>query len=130
MCLLSSFPISSVDLRSLDQGLDVSFSRVKYRQVAPLVGLDPARRLLDIETFELHRSRIPTDLFKSIIEDMDLMLLQYGSPSQHSTEEATSRFLSPVKMTQSFFALESSPLSPTDLQPLSRRVWFRLQKPT
>ncbi|KAK2467434.1 hypothetical protein APHAL10511_000669 [Amanita phalloides] len=91
-----SFSLSTLEQVLLDQSLDVSFSRVKYTQVAPFVGLDPAKRLLDIGTFELHRSRIPTNLFKSIIEDMDLVLMQYGPPLQHSTEEATSRFLSPI----------------------------------
>jgi hypothetical protein len=50
----------------------------------------------DIETFGLHRSRIPTGLFKSIVQDIDVMLVQYGPPVEHRTEEARSRFLSPV----------------------------------
>jgi len=50
----------------------------------------------DVETFYLHRSRIPTALFKSIMEDIDVMLVQYGPMIEHETEEARSRFLSPV----------------------------------
>ena len=69
---------------------------VKYKDAAPFVGLDPLRRLKDIQTFELRRSRIPNILFRSIIEDMDLMLMQYGPLDEHFTAEATSRFLSPV----------------------------------
>ena len=50
----------------------------------------------DIETFGLHRPRIPTGLFKSIMQDIGVMLVQYGPPIEHEMEEATSRFLSPV----------------------------------
>jgi len=56
----------------------------------------------DIATFELHRSRIPTTLFKSIVQDIDIMLVQYGPPIEHETEEARSRFLSPVSASQLF----------------------------
>jgi hypothetical protein len=45
--------------------------------------------LRDIGTFELNRSRIPTALFKSIVQDIDMMLVQYGPPTDHETEEAT-----------------------------------------
>ncbi|KAF9030342.1 hypothetical protein BDZ89DRAFT_949763 [Hymenopellis radicata] len=67
-----------------------------YAQAAPRVGLEPTRELRDIGTFEIHRSRIPTDLFRSIVVDMDIMLVQYGAPIEHGTEEATSRFFSPI----------------------------------
>ena len=87
-------------MSSLDEGLSVSFSLVTYRDVAPFVGLDPFRRMRDIQTFELHRSRIPTTLFKSIVQDMDMMMIQYGPPDEHDHEEATSRFLSPVRIIQ------------------------------
>jgi hypothetical protein len=73
----------------------VSFSNA---EVAPLVGLDPHLELQDILTFEIHRSRIPTDLFKSIVVDMDVMMVQYGPPHVHKTEEARLRFFSPVRM--------------------------------
>ncbi|KAF8224600.1 hypothetical protein L208DRAFT_1310410, partial [Tricholoma matsutake] len=79
-----------------EHGIGVSFSKVTYAAVAPLVGLDPLRSLKDIRTFEIHRSRIPTHLFKSIVTDMDVMLMQYGPPPEHLTEEARSRFFSPV----------------------------------
>lgn len=74
----------------------VSFSKVTYAEAAPLVGLDPDLELQDISTFEIHRSRIPTDLFKSIVVDMDVMMVQYGPPHVHKTEEARSRFFSPI----------------------------------
>jgi hypothetical protein len=50
----------------------------------------------DVATFDLHRSRIPTSLFRSIVEDMDVLLPQYGPIMEHESEEATSRFLAPV----------------------------------
>ena len=76
----------------------MSFSNVRYEDVAVFVGLDPSRQMKDIGTFDLNRSRIPTAIFKSIVEDMDVMLVQYGPLPDHETEEARSRFLSPVRM--------------------------------
>lgn len=64
--------------------------------MAPFVGLDPDQMMNDITTFDLYRSRIPTPLFKSIVQDMDVLLSQYGPPDEHETEEATSRFFAPV----------------------------------
>ncbi|KAF8321431.1 uncharacterized protein EI90DRAFT_3001446 [Cantharellus anzutake] len=69
---------------------------VTYDEAAPRVGLQPWDKLDDIGTFEIHRCHIPTNLFKSIVMDMDVMLMQYGHPSTHRTEEARSRFFSPV----------------------------------
>jgi hypothetical protein len=62
------------------------------------VGLDPDWGLLNIPTFDLNRSRIPTSLFKDIVEDMDVLLPQYGNLRDHVTEDARSRFLSPVRI--------------------------------
>lgn len=60
------------------------------------VGLEAHRNLRDIATFDLYRSRIPTSLFRSIVQDMDVLLHQYGPPFEHATEEATSQFLAPI----------------------------------
>ncbi|KAG1739927.1 uncharacterized protein EDB91DRAFT_374012 [Suillus paluster] len=51
----------------------------------------------DMEAFDLHRSCIPTTVFKSIVQDIDLMLLQYGPPLKYYTEVARLRFLSPIR---------------------------------
>jgi len=75
----------------------MSFSNVKYKEMASFVGLDPWHQFSDVETFDLHRARIPDALFKDILQDMDIMLMQYGPPNEHKTEEAKSRFLAPVK---------------------------------
>jgi len=78
--------------------MGASFSQATYRAVAPLVGLKSYNGLKDIGTFEIHRARIPTDLFQSIVMDLDVMLVQYGPPAEHNNEEARSRFFSPVKL--------------------------------
>lgn len=83
-------------LTGSEDGLAVSFFNVQYQDMAPFVGLDPNRQMNDIATFDLYRSRIPTSLFKSIVQDMDILLPQYGPPIEHETEEATSRFLAPI----------------------------------
>jgi hypothetical protein len=67
-----------------------------YVTIAPFVGLQPNLNMNDIEPLGLHRSRIPTKLFKSIVQDIDVMMVQYGPPIEHFTEEARFRFLSPV----------------------------------
>jgi len=87
--LLTEFNIDPTLLAAED-------GRVSFSNAAPLVGLDPDLELQDISTFEVHRSRISTELFKSIVEDMDVMLVQYGPPHVHETEEARSRFFSPI----------------------------------
>lgn len=74
----------------------MSFSRVKYADIAQYVGLNPFARLRDAPTFDVDRARIPTPLFKLIIGDMHLALNQYGPPDEHHSEEARSRFIAPV----------------------------------
>ena len=87
---------SSHPLPPLEKGLEVSFSKVKYVDIAPFVGLEPQRRMRDIGFFPIRRARIPTSVFKTIVEDMDVLLPQYGSFLFHANEEARSRFLAPV----------------------------------
>ena len=47
----------------LEKGLNVSFSKVKYNDIAPRVGLDPTSKGDVMGTFDIHRARIPTSLF-------------------------------------------------------------------
>ena len=49
--------------------MGVSSSNVTFAQVAPRVGLQPYNELQDIQTFDFHRSRVPTSLFKEIVMD-------------------------------------------------------------
>jgi hypothetical protein len=80
----------------LEKGLDASFSKVKYRDIAPRVGLAAGLAGDDMETFDIHRARIPTSMFKAIVEDLEIMMKQYGQPNIHKNGEARSRFLAPV----------------------------------
>ena len=91
-------------IQSFFQGdrVHVSFSEATYASIAPFVGLEPSRQMKDIKNFDLHRSRIPTALFESIVQDINLMMIQYGPPDVHETEETRSRFLSPVSVSQIF----------------------------
>jgi hypothetical protein len=73
----------------------------------------------NIKTFKLKRSRIPTALFKSIVRDIDIMLVQYGPPIEHETEEARSRFLSPVSARQLFIRQSKSKFALRSLTVLS-----------
>ena len=80
----------------LEKGPDASFPKVTFRDIAPRVGLDPLLKGNDMETFGVHRARIPTALFKAIVEDLGIVMNQYGEPRDHQNEEARSRFLAPV----------------------------------
>jgi hypothetical protein len=83
-----------------EKGLNVSFFKVKYREMAPRVGLDPLGTGNDMQTFDIHRARIPTSLFKAIVEDLEVSMKQYGEPNEQVNEEARSRYLAPVRSTQ------------------------------
>lgn len=76
--------------------MKISFSNIRFEDIAPFVGLDHLRMTRGVGTFTLCRSRISTKLFKSIVEDIDVMMLQYEPPIEHETEVARSRFLSPI----------------------------------
>ncbi|TDL16564.1 hypothetical protein BD410DRAFT_901961 [Rickenella mellea] len=95
--LMSKYEIDVDEFHEIisERGLDVNFSRVRYTAVAPYVDLDPIASFHDASLFDLQRSRIPTPVFRTIVEDMDIMMLQYG-PLDHESEQATSRTLAPI----------------------------------
>ncbi|KAL2808123.1 hypothetical protein BJX63DRAFT_52070 [Aspergillus granulosus] len=76
------------------QKLEVSFSNITYKQVAPYVWLDPSAAGVDMLELEVFRSRIPNHLFQEILADLSLAEKQYGPMLTHDNEEARSRFLS------------------------------------
>jgi hypothetical protein len=83
----------------VEKGLNVSFSKVKYRDIAPRVDLQPGLQGRDMSTFDIYRARIPNSLFREIISDFQVMMKQYGDPVYHKNGEARSRFLAPVSET-------------------------------
>ncbi|KAM6493333.1 hypothetical protein JOM56_011467 [Amanita muscaria] len=91
-----NFDLEEVKASSMEKGLNIGFSNIKYLDIAPFVGLDPLWNLSDAPLFHLRRSRIPTALFRDIVMDMDVLLTQYGNFENHTTEEARSRFLAPI----------------------------------
>jgi hypothetical protein len=74
----------------------VSFSNVKYVDIAPFVGLNPYVEAMDIPTFEMSLARLPNANFSMIIDDLHRLELQYGSIREHRTEKARSRYLAGV----------------------------------
>lgn len=80
----------------VEKKLNVSFSKVKYHDIALRIGLDSGLGGDDMQTFDIHRARIPTSLCKQIVEDLDIVMNQYGEPRSQKNEEARSRFLAPV----------------------------------
>jgi|SRR5579862_5903750 len=82
----------------LDNNLEVSFSRVRYVDIAPKVGLEASGEGRDIPSFPVFRARITNDLFHKILEDIREFTFQYRSWEDHETEEARSRYLSAVRL--------------------------------
>jgi hypothetical protein len=79
--------------------LKSSCSRVKYDQIAPIVNMPVGSdKYENIPLFEIRRSRIPTTVVKQIVEDMDILLIQYGTLERDgiNSEQAWSRFFAPV----------------------------------
>ncbi|KAF8543088.1 hypothetical protein BDD12DRAFT_821947 [Trichophaea hybrida] len=77
------------------KGLEVSFSEVTYSQIAPL-NLWTSLQMRDAERFPVNRAGLSTNVFKSAVNDMNIVLNQYSPPIDHQTEEARSRFLAPM----------------------------------
>lgn len=50
----------------------------------------------DAQTFEIARARLPNSVFRRTVEDMNLMIQQYGPPHVQNSEQARSRFLAPL----------------------------------
>lgn len=80
------------------RSLDVSFSRIQFQHIAPLVGLAPEFELRDVGLFEVNRARITDELFAKIHDDMCVAVNNYGPPMDHENEEARSRFIAPVSV--------------------------------
>jgi hypothetical protein len=87
--------------------LNVNFSNVKYKDIAPMVGLDPDQRLKDVGGFSVDRARITNDLFKRIIDKIDFRYWLLGPPYTHENEVTRSRLMAPVSLYHFF---ESSQL--------------------
>ena len=100
--LIERFELSG-NLNEYDDGSDdeddsSAIENATYMKVAPRVGLDPDRFMEDIGTFEVHRSRLPTSLFETIVMDMDgIMGTQHGPPLEKWTVRESSKFFSPVR---------------------------------
>ena len=84
-------------ITALENKLDVSFSNVRYRDIAPMVGLAPGKYGKDMVTFGMARARLPDEVFQQILLELEAFSLQYGSRNEQMNEEARSRFLSAVK---------------------------------
>jgi len=100
--LIERFELSG-NLNEYDDGSDdeddsSAIENATYMKVAPRVGLDPDRLMEDIGTFEVHRSRLPTSLFETIVMDMDgIMETQRGPPLEKWTVRESSKLFSPVR---------------------------------
>ncbi|KAI9465896.1 hypothetical protein BJY52DRAFT_1243348 [Lactarius psammicola] len=80
------FDLGALKASLTEMGLNASFSNVKYMDIVPFIGLDPLRNFNDATLLDLRHT----------VVDMDVLLTQYGIPQCHPTEEAGSRFLTPI----------------------------------
>ena len=81
---------------AIANSLDISFSKVKYVDVAPMVGLDPNVKGDDIPSFNMFRARLPNTIFHKIVDDLQVFSAQYGPMDKHENEEARACYLSAV----------------------------------
>jgi len=100
VCILPCILFCKSDCCLVGKGLNVSFSKVTYLQIAPRVALEPLLKWTDMQTFYIHRARIPTLLFREIVADLQILMYQFGDPQDHVNEEARSRFIAPVSCTR------------------------------
>jgi len=40
-----------------------------------------------MKMFEIYRARIPSSMFRDIVEDLDVVMNQYGDPVDHNNED-------------------------------------------
>lgn len=94
--LMREYSFSFHRLKELlrQNNLDVSFSKVQYVDIAPMVGLKPNVKGSDIPLFDMFRARLPNDIFYKIVEDLQAFAAQYGPMDEHENEEARARYLS------------------------------------
>src|SRR5947207_13728758 len=85
----------------IENNLEVSFSKVKYEDIAPKVGLDPIVEGDDIPLFEMCHCRLTNGTFSQIVRDLRVFSAQYGPMSKHKNEEARARYLSGVSSLES-----------------------------
>jgi hypothetical protein len=101
--LISSCGFDCIQLTlAIEHNLGVSFSKVQYDDIAPLVGLDPYAGGRDIPTFEMFYARLPNEIFLLIVNDIRMFGAQYGRMIDHKNEEARSRYLSSVGSSSNF----------------------------
>jgi hypothetical protein len=81
-------------LTQLETKVHLSFSNVKYTQIAPIFGPDPTRSGRDIPKFKVQRSFIPKSLFARICSNLDSKEKNYGYLEAHKNEQMRSSFCS------------------------------------
>jgi hypothetical protein len=84
----------------------VSFSKVQYIDIAPLVGLKPYLAGCDIPTSVMSYARLPNSTFSKIISNLQDLEAQYGTVDMHRNEEARSRYLTGVSSPRKLAVIE------------------------
>jgi hypothetical protein len=75
------------------------FTGVKFQKVCQMVGLNPKFRLGDIPLFEVHRARLPSEVFLEIHNDICGNHKAYDHVFEN--EEARFRLFAPVSLRRS-----------------------------
>ena len=84
------------ELLHLEGILGKSASAVTWKDVAPFYGLDCTSGIEQIERIPLRRCRLPNDLFRAILHDLDLAGKVFGRWNDHRNEESRSRYIQQV----------------------------------
>jgi hypothetical protein len=76
---------------------DISFSRITYDRMAPRYHFFNLREGINtVPLFPVRRARLPSGVFFRILEDMTIILNQYGPPDTHTAEIARCAYIAPM----------------------------------
>jgi len=71
---------------------------VTWIQVAQAVGINPRFGFEQVATFELARARVPSDLFESIVQDINKNSIIYGPIREHLNVAMHTHYIAPVSL--------------------------------
>ncbi|EPS43101.1 hypothetical protein H072_2928 [Dactylellina haptotyla CBS 200.50] len=85
--------LDGVRAKALEKDLEHIATSLSYSMMAQRVHLDPHAMVGDAPTFQVHRARIRSLDFRSIVQDFETLGNQYGPPADHLSEAGRSRYI-------------------------------------
>ncbi|KAK6334050.1 hypothetical protein TWF696_002554 [Orbilia brochopaga] len=86
--------LDGVRAKAIERDLEHIATSLSYSMMAQRVHLDPHAMVGDAPTFQVHRARIRSTDFRTIVQDFETLGNQYGPPADHLSEAGRSRYIS------------------------------------